>query len=44
LPNAKVLLPNNLKLLVIDADENDKKLFEDCAQTIELMILALERG
>ena len=30
-------------MLVIDADDDERKIVDDCAQTIELMIQALER-
>ena len=32
-----------MKLLVIDAEADDRKLFNECAETIELMIQAVER-
>jgi hypothetical protein len=41
-PIAKVLLPNNLRLLV--NEEDDKDHFDEVAQTMELMVQALERG
>ena len=30
-------------MLVIDADQEDRRLIEDCAYTVELLIQALER-
>jgi hypothetical protein len=43
-PISKVVLPARMKLLVYDADPKKQDHIEEVAQTLELIIQALERG
>ena len=44
-PLAKVVLPTSLRMLVVEQeDPATRKIYEEAAQTMELLIQAVERG